>query len=290
MLQPPFANLHQDTRRRFLRPAGAASLTGAALALAFLWAVPAAQAQTTGTFAPGLTESASDSGITLPFNSGAATYMGYLDASEFSSFTSPVLITGISFRLATGYNSQILTSAWPSQDLTFSNFNIQLAEASTADEAAGDLEDSTSFAANQNAATATTVRSGALTVAADSFTNSLAGTNTFGPTITFTTPYAYVPGESLTYLIDQSGHGTSETQAAFASSDFSEFAADALDSSDGTGVPTGYTSPLIVQFQYETGAAAPVPEASTTISFGVLLALGVGAVIVKRRRTQKQAA
>lgn len=267
------------------RPTFPRLLAGTA-ALAFVGLAQSAQAQTTGTFAPGLTESSADSGLTLPFNSGAATYMGYLDASEFSSFTSPVLITGISFRLATGYNSQILTSAWPSQDLTFSNFNIQLAEASTADETAGDLEDGTSFANNQNAATATTVRSGALTVAADSFTNSLTGTNTFGPALAFSTPYTYTPGESLTYLIDESGYGTSETQAAFASSDFSEFGADALDSSDGTGAPTGYTSPLIVQFQYETISAAAVPEASTTISLGLLLALGAGAVIIKRRRTQ----
>ena len=279
----------QKMRCRFLRPAGTSLFTAAALALFLAGSAPSAHAQTTGTFAPGLTESSADSGLTLPFNSGAATYMGYLDASEFSSFTSPVLITGISFRLATGYNSQILTSAWPSQDLTFSNFNIQLAEASTADETAGDLEDGTSFANNQNAATATTVRSGALSVAADSFTNSLTGTNTFGPTLAFSTPYTYTPGESLTYLIDESGYGTSETQAAFASSDFSEFAADALDSSDGTGVPTGYTSPLIVQFQYETEASSPVPEASTTISLGLLLALGAGAVIVKRRRRTQSA-
>ena len=259
-------------------------------ALAFIGLAQSTQAQTTGTFAPGLTESTADSGLTLPFNSGAATYMGYLDASEFSSLTSPVLITGISFRLATGYNSQILTPAWPSQDLTFSEFNIQLAEASTADETVGDLEDSTSFAANQNALTATTVRSGALTVAADSFTNSLSGTNTFGPTLAFSTPYVYLPGESLTYLIDESGYGTSETQAAFASSDFSQFGADALDSSAGTdqAAPTGYTSPLIVQFQYETVAAAPVPEASSMISLGLLRALGAGAVVVKRRRTQNQ--
>ncbi len=270
------------------RPTFPRLLAGTAV-LAFAGLAQSAQAQTTGTFAPGLTESGT--GLTLPFNSGAATYMGYLDASEFSSLTSPVLITGISFRLASGYNSQILTSAWPSQDLTFSEFNIQLAQASAADETAGDLEDGTSFANNQNAATTTTVRSGTLTVAADSFTNSLSGTNTFGPTLAFSTPYAYTPGESLTYLIDESGYGTSETQAAFASSsisNFSPFTADALDSSAGTDqtAPTGYTDPLIVQFQYETISAAAVPEASTTISFGLLLALGAGAVIIKRRRTQ----
>ncbi len=272
------------------RPTFPRFLAGSAV-LAFAGLAQPVQAQTTGTFAPGLTESGT--GLTLPFNAGAATYMGYLDASEFSELTSPVLITGISFRLASGYNSQLLTSAWPSQDLTFSNFNIQLAEASAADETAGDLEDSTSFASNQNASTVRTVRSGALTVAADSFTNSLSGTNTFGPTLAFSTPYTYTPGESLTYLIDESGYGTSQTQAAFASSsisNFSPFTADALDSSAGTDqtAPTGYTDPLIVQFQYETEASSPVPEASTTVSLGLLLALGAGAVAVKRRRTQNQ--
>ena len=276
------------TRRR-PRPALAGLLTGASLALAVVGLAQSAQAQT-GTFAPGLTESAASSGLTTPLNTNARTYMGYLSAAEFSSLTTPVYITGIQFRLATGFNSQITTATWPPQALAFSEYNIQLAQASAADVAAGDLEDSSVFANNQNAATAVTVRSGGLTIAADSFSNSLAGTNSFGPTISFTTPYAFLPGSSLTYLIDESGYGTSSTvpQAAFASTDYLPGVADALVSTAGADAtaPGGYTQPLLVQFQYST--AAPVPEASTAISLGLMFALALG--VVRRGRARKQAA
>ncbi len=270
------------------RPAFAGLLTGAALALAFAGLAPPAQAQTI--VAPGVTESAASSGLTTPFNSAARTYMGYLDASDFSSLTTPVYITGIQFRLATGFNSEITTATWPPQALTFSEYNIQLAQASAADVAAGDLEDGSSFANNQNAATAVTVRSGALTIAANSFSNSLSGVNSFGPTVSFTTPYLFTPGSSLTYLIDESGYGSSSTasQAAFASTDFAAGVADALVSTAGADAasPTGYTQPLIVQFQYS--AAAPVPETSTAASLGLMLALGLGVAAVRRRYARKQ--
>ena len=276
--------------KRHPRPASVCLLTGTILALAFAGLTPSAQAQTI--VAPNVTEAAANSGLTTPLNSAARTYMGYLDASQFSSLTTPVYITGIQFRLATGFNSQITTAAWPPQALTFSEYNIQLAQASAADVAAGDLEDSTSFANNQNAATAVTVRSGGLTIAANSFSNSLTGVNSFGPTISFTTPYTFVPGSSLTYLIDESGYGTSSTvpQAAFASTDYATGMADALVSTAGTDAtaPTGYTSPLIVEFQYST--LAPVPESSTTVSLGLMLALGLGLIIVRRRYARKQGA
>lgn len=264
-------------------------LMGAAVLVTLAGLTQPATAQSV--ISPTTTESAATSGLTTALNAGARTYMGYLDASQFSSLTSPVLITGIQFRLATGFNSQISTATWPPQDLTFSDYTIQLSRASAADEAAGDLEDGTSFASNQNAATAATVRSGGLTIAANSFSNSLSGVNTFGPTISFSTPYLFSPGSSLVYLISESGYGTASTvpQAAFASTDYAPGVADALVSTTGAGAtaPDGYTSPLIVQFQY-TSAAAPVPEASSVVSLGLLLALGLGLTAAKRRSVRSQ--
>ena len=37
-------------------------------------------------------------------------------------------------------------------------------------------------------------------------------------------------------------------------------------------------------FRADFGSAAPVPEASTTVSLGLLLALGVGGLVIAARR------
>ncbi|RYF51810.1 MAG: hypothetical protein EOO39_42815, partial [Cytophagaceae bacterium] len=227
---------------------------------------------------PNVTEDAAVSGLNTPLRNAARAYQGYVDESQLGALTGPVQITGMAFRLAIGTNwsPDGLQGAgtWPSQDLTFSQYDIQLSRASAAVQAAGEFPSLTpTFAANQGG-TVTTVRSGALTIPAGSYTASGSTTtpNAFGFNIQFTTPYLYTPGQELVYTIRHSGYSPNgEPQVFFASDDYTPNAYDAVSSTVGANAaaPNGFSSPLIVQYTYS--AITVVPEGNTALLVGAAL-------------------
>jgi hypothetical protein len=110
-------------------------------------------------------------------------------------------ITGMKWRL-----DGPATAAWPSVDTNFASFNVfvgpGLAPGTT----------SATFASNFTAAS-TQVRSGALTILAGSFTSGFTP-NTFGPALTFTTPYLYTGG-NLTIELRMTQQSGATTQSPF---------------------------------------------------------------------------
>lgn len=250
---------------------------------ALLVAAAVGSAQTVSVPA-GVTEDVALSGLNTPIRSAARTYQAYYHQSNFTSVASPVLITSMQFRLALGENSGVAVGGtWPSQDVSFTNYDVQLSRASATVQAAGEFPSATTaFAANQGT-NLTTVRSGAMTIPAGSYANAGSQTepNLYGFTIQFSTPYLYTPGEELVLSLTHTGYTpAAELQPFFASDDYAPNSRDAVSSTAGynAAVPTGFTAPMFVQF-----GVAPVPEPA-----GVLAAaagcVGVGAW-VRRRRT-----
>src|SRR5687768_9752586 len=100
-------------------------------------------------------------------------------------------ITGLSFRLNGGGSGPR-----PPSTASFANFDIQVGQAATTAETM-----SQTFAANF--ASFTLVRSGSLNLPASSFSQG-ATPNSFGPEITFTTPFTYAGGD-LVFQFRSSG-------------------------------------------------------------------------------------
>lgn len=108
-------------------------------------------------------------------------------------------INGVSFRL-----ENYVTGAFPATDLTLDRFDITM---SSATRSAATM--SNTFAANEGA-DVTTVRSGAITIAAASFPPNAHGGRRFGIFIPFTRPFVY-KGGPITMLLrngNASGAGT----------------------------------------------------------------------------------
>ena len=118
---------------------------------------------------------------------------------------------------------------------------------------------------------------------ANTITEFMAGTTpgTFGATNTFSDPSLNQP---LGLAIDARGD-------LFAANAYggtvTEFMAGSTPGTFGAGTTfaTGVNNPAFLAFG--PSVSAPVPEASTTVSLGLLLALGVGGVIVVGRRKRK---
>jgi hypothetical protein len=107
------------------------------------------------------------------------------------------LLTGITWRIASG--AALL--AWPEVDANYSQFDIEIAPATTTPATMSVIYD-------QNiGAGATMVRSGPLTIPANSFTAGIAApsVNAWGHQVEFTTPYAYTGGD-LVITIRHAGH------------------------------------------------------------------------------------
>lgn len=218
-------------------------------------------------------ESNIDSGISSVFRDESRTYQEYIAAGTLN-VASPTLITGIRFRLAIGDNWRpqgYASNAWPSQDIHFANYAIQLGRASSAEGEYFNLN--TPF--TSNAIESVTVRDSALTIPARTF-QADGGTNgihAWGPVIEFETPYVLQPGESLVMTIRLAGYGTGSGVPTpfFASRSFANGVADAVTSTAGAdaSTPSGFGSPMIVSF---------VPEPAT-IAF-----LAIGSIALFRRR------
>lgn len=224
-------------------------------------------------FPPYLIEQAEVSGSATVIRNAPRAYLGYSDEQIYASQVSqPVLIVGMQFRLAIGDNWKIDTgapgSSWPVEDLDFDRYNVWLGEASAPVRAAGWLDDTLSFADNMS--NVVHVRSGGWTIPAHSFqaTGGSTGVHAWGPTISFSTPYLYEPGETLVYLIRHSGVNQVNTVGANFASRYS--APNYTDCDFNTDENAAGALPYTTQVHYVRFLTAPVPEPSALAS---LLAL-----------------
>ena len=198
---------------------------------------------------------------TAPFNN-ISRFQQIYAASQFSALSGPELITNIAFRPATTQGA-----------FTYTDSSIQF-DLSTNSEAVSSL--SSTFATNVGS-NDQIVYSGALT-----FTS--AGTpgggaaGPFDAILALQTPFLYDPTQGNLVLdirnfsppankIFIDGGGSTTTAIVFADNSTS--------ATTGTIQPAG----LSTQFTF-----APVPEASTTASFGLLLAFGLGGVMIAAKR------
>lgn len=225
---------------------------------------------------------AETTGLNTGVRNAPRTYMAlYLDP-VFASITSPVLITGMQLRISIDGNTT-LPATWPSQDISFTNYDIQLSQPTASLISDGEfLSSAVTFASQQEAGTVVNVRSGPLTIATGAYENTGAE-NPWGPVISFTTPYLYSPGQSLLLYITHTGYTPgSEPQPFFAAGDYSPGVTDAISSTVGyqAASASGFSSPYVVQFTF----TSPVPEPATALS----MASGVLALLVlaaRRRRS-----
>jgi hypothetical protein len=214
-------------------------------------------------------------------------YQEYIDESQLASITQPIEITGIRFRLAIGDTWRpvgYVGASWPNADITFSDWTMQIGQGSAAAIADGEfLSAAVTFNGNMEAAPVTT-RTGSLTLLANSFAADggvvVGAIHSFGPLISFSTPYTYNPGETLVYAVAHSGYGSAGTplNAFFDSAAFGNSVADAV-SSTAAGAnfgsaPTSFAIPYIVQFEYTV-----IPEPGSSV-----VLLMAGAVLLRRRQ------
>jgi hypothetical protein len=168
-------------------------------------------------------EDALSSGLNTTVRNAARTYEEYFASSNFSSITQPVKITGMQFRLAVGENWRpvgYVGQAWPDVPISFGSYNVELSKPTAQLVADGEyLSISPTFASYQDG-NLTTVRSGALNIAANSFLADGAtpalSIHSFGPVISFSTPYTYTPGNGLVMLIRHLGYTGGALNAFFA--------------------------------------------------------------------------
>jgi len=139
------------------------------------------------------------------FTTAAAgrTYQYTINANQLTSVVNHDL-TGLQWRL-----NNAATVNWPTADTTWSFFDIYVGPGVTPSLM------SNTFASNFTGGP-TQVRSGGLTVTANSFTFGQTGTtpNAFGPAILFTTPYLYTGGD-LTIEMRYSAHAGVTNNPAF---------------------------------------------------------------------------
>jgi hypothetical protein len=230
--------------------------------------------------APTGVESSASSGLNTAIRSAPRSYQEYIAASNFAAdVTSPTSITGMQLRLAIGENwrpAGYAGSNWPSQPITLGTFTVTLAKPSAGLVTDGEyLSTTPTFASYLNSPVV--VRTGTLTIPAGAFSadGGDTGVHSWGPVITFSTPYTINPGEGLVMQINHSGYTPSaELNAFFASRDYANGVTDAISSTaSGTAAaPSGFSSPYFVNF------VTVVPE---PMSLGLI---GATLLVSRRRR------
>ena len=209
-------------------------------------------------------------------------YQAYYAASNFSGLTSQTLITGIQFRIYPGTGGSSTT--WPSQDLSFLSYFIQLSTASTELIAGGNFFTafgSTAAFTDGQGDKITTVYNDALTITANTFTDLGGGVNPWDITIDFTTPYVMEVGETLVMTIRHSGYlPNDEEEVFFDTADYTDGIADAIVNTEDSDALNANTSsyPLIVNF---IGISIPEPSTYATL-------LGGFAIVMAGLRRRRQ--
>jgi len=124
---------------------------------------------------------------------GGRQYQEYIAAGQFTSVTTPTVITGIQVAMVSP------TTAWPTADLTFSSYVIQIGVASPALTAAnGVFDPAIPYAANM--VNPVTVYTGSLTLPANAFDPGVSN-----PVIQFNSAnYTIHPGDNLVIYISHS--------------------------------------------------------------------------------------
>lgn len=168
----------------------------------FLLCTHASYAQTTIVLPSGFSSTAGGSTFTGPLSTAGRSYQLVIDSSLLTTLIGSQ-ITGLTFR-----SSASASTTWPTSQVTVTDYDIYMGPAVPI--ASG----STTFANNQTG-TQTQVRSGGLTLAAGAFP--AGGTSSWGPVITFTSPYTY-NGGNLNILIRQSGAGSNRAVDAVGTS------------------------------------------------------------------------
>ena len=239
------------------------SLGLAALGLVSLGLVAApAQAQTI--VAPNAFAAANGGGQanSAPFND-VSRYQQIYAASQFSALTGPELITQIAFRPAKGQGA-----------FTHTDSHIQF-DLSTNTEAVSSL--SSTFAANVGLNDQVVYNSALTFTSAGS---PASGAGPFDLIVTLTTPFLYNPSAG-NLVLDIRNFDPAFTGYADLGSDPST-RLNFVDNSTTAATGTVQNAGLATRFTF-----APVPEASTTVSLGLLLALGMGGLVVAAKRRKK---
>jgi len=226
-------------------------------------------------------ESSAESGISTIIRQLPRSYQEYIDASNLSSITESVNITGMQLRMAIGENwrtAGYVGSSWPNAPISFNNYDVKLGTPSAQMLTDGEYLTGTEVYANFMT-DATTVRSGPWSIAAGAFPadGGPTGIHSWGPLMNFTTPYLYNPGEGLMVQVNHDGYGTTVLQSFFASRNYANGVTDAIsNSASGAYTSTaanGFSSPYFIQFTYSA-----VPEPTT------LGALALFGTLALRRR------
>jgi hypothetical protein len=230
-----------------------------------------------------------DDSLTTPFRTAPRVLQMYFNRTDAQAAfgTSPVSITGYQVRVNQRDSDGTLVDApgptWPPQDLNYGRYDVQLSDSSAAAFAGGELT-STTFANNMGP-NVVTVRSGALTVPANSFLNdgspgtsmATATPSSFGFLVTFATPYLYTPGTDLILTLRHDGAGSPAgiPIVSFDSVLFVDNRNDALAATDGADATVGgFFSTNVTQFTYTV-----VPEPGALSVLGI-----VGTMFLRRGR------
>lgn len=197
-----------------------------------------------------------------PLSRFARTYQLLVDDSQMASVVGHQ-ITGVTWRLPGS-----TTSSWPAADVNYASFDVFLS---------GSVEPANrSLTMAENVVGAQThVRSGALTIPANSFTDTTPGPSPFGYVISFDTPYTYTGGNLLLEL-RQSVHDGTDRSVDAASTAASTGYGTLFSALWGSGndATTGIQANAIV-----TQFVTVVPEPTATALLAPL-----AAVLLRRRR------
>jgi hypothetical protein len=203
-------------------------------------------------------------------DTGNVTFQFAYDASQFSGVAVGSTLKGIEFRLPAG--AATLNSA-----LAYSSYSIEVATAAVP---VGSL--SSTFASNESADN-TVVRSGALTIPANSLIGG-AGPNPFYE-INFTTPFVY-NGGSLVVTLRHSDPGLSvsvDANTLGAIAGIGNTVANFGSNTATTGTANFFNAP-VAGFDFSPPVAAPEPSSLVLAASSLLLLPALAVVKLRRRR------
>lgn len=199
-----------------------------------------------------------------PLANSGRTYQWLIADTELTSLVGQQL-SGITYRLGTS-----ASSAWPTADVTYTNYDIYLSPG------VAPAARSLTFA-NNVAGPQTQVRSGPLTILTGSFTVNN-NPRDFGVNIDFGTPYLYTGGNLLIELRHSGSSGTSSSVDAVGTT--------------GTGYGTAFSACWTGNYTGTTGAAgnfAVIQLTATAVPEPGSLALcGLGVIAAGGRLLRKR--